>query len=266
MANSRSGESVVERINKLLSAFERHKPRYTISALARETGIPSSTTHRLVADLCAVGFLDRNENGLVGIGPRMWELASRSNDLEEFRRRGRPVLEGIEEAVKEDVSLSVPSFEDFTVLYLERLNEHGPERNLAEVAGRLEMHSTSPGMAMLAFAPQDVQEEFLRGDISKCTPRTETDPARLRARFAEIRQRGFARLAGDLVEENVGYAVPVRGRQNKVLGALSVVTSRDVDKRQIIVPVLAAAGRSLSRLMGSDDRRYSARQWSSLRP
>ncbi len=265
MANSRSGESVVERINKLLSAFERRKPRYTISALATETGIPNSTTHRLVAELCDVGFLDRDDNGLVGIGPRMWELASRSNDLEEFRRRGRPVLEGIEEAVKEDVSLSVPSFDDFTVLYLERLNEHGPDRNLAEVAGRLNMHSTSPGLAMLAFAPVDVQEEFLNGEIPQCTPQTETDPDRLRTRFAQIRQHGYARLAGVLVEENVGYSVPVRGRQNKVIGALSVVTRRDVDKHRIIVPVLAAAGRSLSRLMGSEYRRYSARQWSSLR-
>ena len=63
MANSRSGESVVERIIKLLSAFGRTKPRLTVSALARETGLPSSTVHRLAAELCDVGFLNRDDEG-----------------------------------------------------------------------------------------------------------------------------------------------------------------------------------------------------------
>lgn len=265
MANSRSGESVVERVLKVLSAFERSKPRMTMSALARETGLPTSTAHRLAAELCDAGFLDRDDDGQVGIGVRMWELASRSNPLEEFRQRGRPVLEGIQEAVRQDVSLSVPRFENFTVLYVERLDKHGSVNNLAEVAGRLNMHSTSAGLAMLANAAHHIQEDFLTGDIPQCSPRTETSPGRLRAQFAEIRERGFARLAGDLVEENVGYSVPVKGHGNQVLGAITVVTSQTEDNHQLIVPVLAAAGRSLSRLLGSEHRPYSARRWSSLR-
>src|SRR5690625_1211851 len=102
MANSRSGESVVDRIIKVLSAFERAKPRLTVSALARETGLPNSTVHRLATELCDVGFLDRDAQGKVGIGMRMWELAASSNPLEEFRQRGRPVLEGIQEALRHD--------------------------------------------------------------------------------------------------------------------------------------------------------------------
>jgi DNA-binding IclR family transcriptional regulator len=265
MANSRSGESVVERVIKLLSAFERTKPRLTMSALARETGLPASTAHRLAAELCDVGFLDRDDDGRVGIGPRMWELAARSNPLEEFRQRGRPVLEGIQEAVRQDVSLSVPSFEDYTVLYVERLDKHGTVNNLAQVAGRLNMHSTSAGLVMLANAPHHVQETFLAGVIPQCTPRTITDPARLRARFAEIRERDFARHAGDLVEENVGYSVAVKGAENQIMGAVTVVAAQGEDNHQLIVPVLAAAGRALSRLMGADYRPYSARRWSALR-
>jgi len=236
----------------------------TISALARQTGLPTSTAHRLAAELCDVGFLDRDDDGRVGIGARMWELASRSNPLEQFRRRGMPVLEGIQEAVRQDVSLSVPTFENFTVLYVERLDKHGTVKNLAEVAGRLTMHSTSAGLAMLAYAPHQVQEEFLAGDIPKISPRTQTNPVRLRAQLAEIREHGFARLDGDLVAENVGYSVPVRGAGNHVIGAITVVASQTEDQHQLIVPVLAAAGRSLSRLMGSERQPYSARRWSGL--
>lgn len=262
MANSRSGESVVERVIRLLTVFERSKPRLTMSALARETGLPVSTAHRLAAELCEVGLLDRDHDGNVSIGTRMWELAARSNPLEEFRQKGRPVLEGIQEAVRQHVSLSVPMFEDYTVLYLERMDKHGTVENLAEVAGRLNMHSTSAGLAILANAPYHVQEDFLAQDLPKCSARTETSPGRIRAHLAEIRERGFARLAGDLVAENVAYSVAVRGHGNAVVGAISVVTSQDEDQHQLIIPVLAAAGRSLSRIMGSEHRPYSARRWS----
>src|SRR5699024_9374895 len=74
MANSRSGESVVDRIIKVLSAFERAKPRLTVSALARETGLPNSTVHRRATELCDVGFLDRDAQGKVGIGMRFYSL------------------------------------------------------------------------------------------------------------------------------------------------------------------------------------------------
>ncbi|GAA2041038.1 IclR family transcriptional regulator [Yaniella flava] len=266
MANSRSGESVVERVVRLLSAFERSTPRLTTSALAREAGLPASTAHRLATELCEVGLLDRDSCGNFGIGTLMWELAARSNPLEEFRQRGRPVLEGIQEAVRQHVSLSVPMFEDYTVLYLERMDRHGTVENLAEVAGRLNMHSTSAGLAILANAPYHVQEEFLAQDLPKSTVRTETSPGRIRAHLAGIRERGFARLAGDLVAENVAYSVPVRGQSNAVIGAISVVTSSDEDNHQLIIPVLAAAGRALSRMMGSEHRPYSARRWPKQQP
>src|SRR5699024_1813116 len=201
--------------------------------------------------LCDVGFLDRDAQGKVGIGMRMWELAARSNPLEEFRQRGRPVLEGIQEALRHDVSLSVPTYEDFTVLYVERFDTHGTvNNNLANVAWRLDMLCTSAGLAMLANAEHHVLEQFLTGPIPQCTPRTITCPEQLRAQFAEIRERGFSRLAGDLVAENVGFSVPVNGQANKVIGAITVGWDRPVDNPLLIVAVLAAAGSYWSRMMG----------------
>lgn len=261
MANSSSGESVVDRIVKLLSAFERSAPALTMSELARATDLPTSTTHRLSAELLAAGFLDRDAEGRFGIGVKMWELAARSNPVEEFRRRGLPVLEGIHEAVRQHVSLSIPDFEDFTVLYLERLDKLGAAVNLAEVAGRLAMHSTSAGLAMVANAPREIQAGLLAGPLERTSPRTETNPARIRAHLAQIRERGFARLAGDLVKENAAYAVPVFGLGNEVIGAITVVTPIAEENAQLIIPVLVSAGRSLSRSMGAERRPYSSRNW-----
>lgn len=261
MANSESGESVIDRVVRILGAFQKEAPRLTMSELARTAGLPGSTTHRLASDLLSAGLLERDKDGRLSVGIKMWELAARSNSVEEFRRSGLPVLEGVHAAVRQHVSLSIPRFDNFTVLYLERLDQHGSVVNLAEVAGRLDMHSTSAGLAMVAHAPVHVQSRFLDTPFEQTTPATETDPAKIRAHLALIRERGFARLPGVLVAENVAYAVPVFGAGNAVIGAVTVVTPLAEDAPQLIVPVLVAAGRSLGRIMGAERRPYGARPW-----
>jgi DNA-binding IclR family transcriptional regulator len=261
MANSSSGESVIERVVKIMDAFSKGHPHLPLRELVRITGMSSSTVHRLAVDLAANGLLERNDAGEFGVGMKMWELASRSNPLEEFRRRGLPFLEGVHAAVREHVSLSIPDIETSSVLYLERLDRHGTVMNLAEVAGRLDIHSTSSGLAMMAHMPGYVQEKFLTGKLEKTTPATETDPARIRGHLALIRERGYARLAGVLVAENTAYAVPVFGQGQAVIGAISVVVPSAEEDPGLILPVLVAAGRGLSRTMGAERRPYGSRPW-----
>ena len=261
MANSASGESVIQRVVKILDAFSRGHPRLTLAELVRITGMSSSTAHRLANDLVDSGLLNRGDAGDYGVGVKMWELASRSNPLEEFRRRGLPFLEGVHAAVRENVSLSIPDVESGSVLYLERLDRHGTVLNLADVAGRLDIHNTSSGLAMMAHMPRHVQERFLAGPLEKTTPNTETDPVKIRAHLALIRERGYVRLAGVLVPENTAYSVPVFGEGNSVIGAIAVVVPTADEKPQLILPVLVAAGRGLSRTMGAERRPYGTRPW-----
>src|SRR4029453_18785161 len=140
MANSASGESVIQRVVKIMEAFSKGHPRLSLSDLVRGTGLSSSTVHRLAADLVATGLLERSGTGEYAVGMKMWELASRSNPLEDFRRRGLPFLEGVHAAVRENVSLSIPDVDSGSILYLEQLDRHGTVLNLAEVAGRLDIH------------------------------------------------------------------------------------------------------------------------------
>ncbi|CAN7500298.1 IclR family transcriptional regulator [Arthrobacter sp. LjRoot78] len=261
MANSASGESVIQRVVKILDAFSRGHPRLTLAELVRITGMSSSTAHRLANDLVDSGLLNRGDAGDYGVGVKMWELASRSNPLEEFRRRGLPFLEGVHAAVRENVSLSIPDVESGSVLYLERLDRHGTVLNLADVAGRLDIHNTSSGLAMMAHMPRHVQERFLAGPLEKTTPNTEADPVKIRAHLALIRERGYVRLAGVLVPENTAYSVPVFGEGNSVIGAIAVVVPTADEKPQLILPVLVAAGRGLSRTMGAERRPYGNRPW-----
>ena len=254
MSRGASGESVIRRVARIMGVFTRARPLLTPAELARATGLSTSTAHRLARELAGEGLLDRDAEGRFGVGARLWEWAARSNPLGEFRRRGLPFLEGIHAAVRQHVSLAVPDLDDGTVLYIERLDQHGNAAlNLGEVAARLELTSTSIGLAMLAHEPPDVRERF----IAAAAP----DGPSLRAALAEVRRSGFCRLAGVLVAQNVGYAVPVFGEGNAVIGAISVVMPLSEDRPEIVLPVLIAAGRGLSRAMGAEKRPYAERTW-----
>lgn len=68
MANSTSGESVIERVVRILDAFTKGHLWMSLGELVRATGMSSSTAHRLADDLVASGLLNSSEAGDYGVG------------------------------------------------------------------------------------------------------------------------------------------------------------------------------------------------------
>jgi DNA-binding IclR family transcriptional regulator len=70
------GRSVISKVVALLDAFTPAAPELTLGELARRTGLPVSTTYRLVSELVAWGGLERLPRGGYRIGVRMGEIGS----------------------------------------------------------------------------------------------------------------------------------------------------------------------------------------------
>lgn len=261
MANSRSGESVLQRAVRVLDAFTSEHPVRTASEVARAAGLSTSTAHRLMAEMVEVGMLDRTEDARYVVGRRAWELSARVNPLERLRHAAQPVMEGIHSAVREYVSLSVPDFATGSVLYLERLDRMGDAFILAEQGGRLDMRTTSSGQAMLAFARQEEREAVLAMEGDDAGRSSQEGQRRLRHELAQIRSRGFVRIVGGMVAENTSFAVPVVGERGQLRGALSVVARTGAVDHHVVLSVLVAAGRTLSRELGAKDRAVGERPW-----
>lgn len=79
MANSASGESVVDRIVRLIAAFPAGPGGLQLSELAQRSGLPLTTTHRLVQQLAIHGLLETEPGGSVHLGLRLWEPLSAGN-------------------------------------------------------------------------------------------------------------------------------------------------------------------------------------------
>jgi len=225
MANSTSGDSVADRLLRVLETFTPTRTVQSASEIGRRAGLPSSTAHRFVGELVASGLLDRDEDRRVRVGMRLWELATRSSAALRIRQAAMPAMERVQARIGEHTQLAI--LEQDEALFLERLSNPHATSNVTRIAGRLPLHASSSGLVLLAHAPTDVQERVLAEPLPALTATTITDPVALRRKLAEVRRLGHAVAPGYIEEVATGLAVPVRGRSGAVVAALSVIIARD---------------------------------------
>jgi len=240
MANSDSGESVTERIVRVLETFDADRTVQSVAEISRRAALPSSTAHRMVTDLVDTGILERDQAGRVRLGLRLWELAQRGSLALRLRQTALPHMERVQARVREHTQLAVLEREE--ALFLERLSNPRAVSNITRIAGRLPLHASSSGLVLLAYADESLREKLLAGPLAPVGPDTVTDPDALRARLAEIRASGVAIAPGSIEGVANGIAVPVRdGRPGPVIAALSVIVPRDAPTAGAVDELRAAA-------------------------
>lgn len=246
MANSPSGESVISRVSRILESFDREHPELTITQLARRADLPLSTAQRLTNELIAVGWLDRENAGLIRPGLRFWELASRSSRLRSLREIALPFMGDLLQALQLHITLAV--LDGGSVLYLERMRSSDIEPLNAKVAERMPVHASSSGLVLMAHQPFEVQEAFLAGPLPQRTDLTPTSPDALRRLLNEARTRGYLAPAGIGEPDWTGIAVPIWDPEG-VPAALNVIAPSESVEIARIMPALEMAAHGVSRTL-----------------
>ncbi|MEB4613312.1 IclR family transcriptional regulator [Leucobacter sp. M11] len=239
MANSPSGESLIDRVVRVLDTFSAELTVQTAAEIGRRAGLPSATAHRIVDDLIAAGLLERDEDHRVRLGLRLWELALRGSTALRLRQAALPHMERIQSTVGQHTQLAV--LERDEALFLERLSAPAAGANITRVAGRLPLHASSSGLVLLAHADLATRERVLAGPLRALSPDTVTDPARLRGLLAEIRRAGEVVAPGTVAGVSTGVAIPLRDA-GRVVAALSVVLPREHAVDGALLALRTAAG------------------------
>ena len=247
MANSPSGDSVTDRLVRVLETFTPTRTVQTTAEIGRRAGLPSSSAHRIVGELIDAGLLERDGDRRVRIGMRLWELATRSSHALRLRQAALPFMERVQARVREHTQLAI--LEQDEALFLERLSGPTAGSNITRVAGRLPLHASSSGLVLLAFADRELQDRVLGGPLRPLTRSTPVDPAAVRRKLAEVRTLGHAVAPGYIEEVSTGLAVPVRDATGVTIAALSVVLPRDAQTAYALEELHRAA-RDIERAMG----------------
>ncbi len=212
--------------------------------------MPLSTAHRLVAELCAWGGLERDEDGRYRVGLRVWELGALAPRGLGLREAALPFMEDLYEVTHENVQLAVRDGEE--VVFVERIAGRQAVGVLTRVGGRFALPPTGVGLVLLAHAPAEVQESVLAGSLPAHTRHTITDPRHLRRVLAEVRRTGVAVSDRQVTDDAVSVAAPVEQRGSVVAALSIVVTGTSAGAVRPYASSVRAAARGISRVLDAD--------------
>jgi DNA-binding IclR family transcriptional regulator len=236
----------------VLEAFTPESPALTLSEIARRAGLPLTTAHRLLAELCASRALERDDWGTYRIGLRLWEIASLAPRGVPLREAALPFLEDLYEVTHENAQLGVREGHD--VVYIERIAGRRAVGVLTRVGGRFPLHASGVGLVLLAHAPEIVQRSVLEGPLRRFTDYTITDPVRLRRVLAQVRRDGVAISDRQVTDDAISVAAPITDARGEVIAALSVVAAASGAVAQGLAPAVRAAALGTSRALSARRR------------
>jgi DNA-binding IclR family transcriptional regulator len=242
---SRTG--VVERVLALLSAFDDRHRRLTLTELAGRAGLPVPTTYRLAGELVAGGILLRRSSGEYVVGRRLWDIGLLAPVQTGLREVAAPFLGDVHATTLATVHLAIRDHAQ--ALYLDRLSGRASVPVVSTVGSRLPLHSTGVGKVLLAHAPGEVQDQVL-ATLSRTTPYTVVQPARMREQLDRVVRDGYATTQEELTLGACSVAVPVRAggvTTGAVVAAVGVVVPRLGRDRTRLVAALRVAAQGIGR-------------------
>lgn len=211
--------TLLGKVMSVLNAFGADDDELGFAELGRRTGLSKATLHRLLGDLTDVRLLDRGTRGY-RLGGHLFQLGIRASVERRLVEVSTPYLEDLYERTHETVHLGL--LEGHEVVYAAKIGGHRQASSPSRLGGRMPLHATAIGKALLAHAQPALRTEVLSAPLARRTPRTVVTPGMLRRQLATIRQTG---VAYEFEESRVGLACvasPVLGHDGAVVAAVSV--------------------------------------------
>lgn len=243
------GEPVVDRAFSLLAAFDAGHRRLTLRELSKRSGIPVSSALRLAGRLMAWGALERDQDGRYSIGLRLLEVASLAPRGHGLRQVALPFMSDLAAVTQQHVQLAVR--EGLEATLVERFSSHSSVPVRYRVGGKIPLHCTGMGLALLAFAPVEVQEEALSHPLLSEPDQQLIPPAVLRRTLAEVRRERLAVYRRLETEPMVAVAAPIFGEQQVAIAAIGVVLPERVAQPRRLGYAVRTAAQSISRQLGA---------------
>lgn len=194
-----------------------------MATLAHRTGLPRSSAHRIATALCAIGYLQLDdERGVFTFGPAFDELVRLSLVSDVRLRAFRPAMEHLLEALGETTFLArrVNGGIEIASILTPRI---GTRSHIYPGVGRRPLDKCSSSKAILAWTPaEEVKALFESEGLANLDGPAWTLPSFI-AMLRGVQERGFAVCDGEIDEGICSYAVPVQVGSIAALFSLGVV-------------------------------------------
>lgn len=207
----------------VLRVLARHAGPVSATVVARETGLPRSSTYHLLGELIRSGYVTHlPEERRYGLGIAAFELGSAYLRHDPLERLAGPILRALVDAQQHTAHLGILHGNES--LYLIKERPRKPETIVTEVGVRLPAHLTASGRAMLGHLPRpQVRALFPRpAEFVRRTDRGPKHLGELRDLLARERRMGWAVEDGFVTADFASVAYPVLDHGGHPIAAISM--------------------------------------------
>lgn len=217
----------IDRADLILKAFSG-PGQLTLAQIARRTGVPRSSVHRMLERLVHLGWLSRSGHQY-RLGLRLFELGSLAVQQDRLHAAALPCLRELRRLTGHTVHLAILDGED--VIYLEKMDGSIGVDIDTRTGGRRSAATTSVGKVLVANAFGAATGLATRPG----SPLAPAESARRRREHAAIRLHGIAFDREETMPRIGCVGAPV-GLKRDVVAAISICGPIDrlgVDSRTI---------------------------------
>lgn len=220
-----SGDGTVAKAIEVLDIVVGFGREVRFSELVEVSPYPKATLHRFLQTLTNQGMLAHDDERQIYMpGLHLMRLGHAAAAQSSLAPLAAPFLDALVEDVETTVHLA--QMERGQVVFVDKRRGKAQFETLAQPGGLAPAHCTGVGKVMLAFMdPARREAALLRQRYERFTAATHAGPDTLLPELERIRRDGLAFDREEHEEGILSMAAPILGSGNRVIGAVSIVTS-----------------------------------------
>jgi IclR family transcriptional regulator, pca regulon regulatory protein len=248
----------LERGLAILASFSSERPLLGVSELGRAVGLSRSTTHRYVATLVALGYLQQDSvSRKYRLGSRVLDLGFSAINSMELREVAGPHLRELSDATGYTANMAI--LDDLDIVYVDRCRSAQPRQREIDlnlhVGARLPAYCTSLGKVLLAHLPDGERAERVeRIDFQRRGPNTITSRTAFTAELVRVREQGYAVNNEELAYGLRSIAAPVLAHDGSPAGAINLAVHSSMVSSETLGesfgPILVGTAADISARLG----------------
>ena len=221
---------VIDRAVMLLDAIARYPEPVRLKILSAETGLHTSTTHRILNSLVDNGLVERDTGGKYRLGMLLLKMSMRLHSDIDLRSIAMPYMEKLRDKLEESVNLTIR--EGDVVIYIEKAVPNRMMHVQQIIGSRAPLHVTAVGKLLLgAGGTEEINSYTQRTNLPAYTKNTITNPIKLNDECLNSINQGYG-LDNEEAEIDVGcIGVLLYDSTGSAVGGLSV--SAPIERRRM---------------------------------
>ncbi|HLI14014.1 MAG TPA: IclR family transcriptional regulator C-terminal domain-containing protein [Alphaproteobacteria bacterium] len=235
----RQSPKTLERYATILETIAPIEGGLSLTEIARSTGLPKGSVHRILGALVDAGFAASGRGRTTySLGPRLLRLLHLGAQKEAIEPIVRPLLYSLSQQFGQTAFMAKLIGREVHSVVMTAPDE--TRQSFVQPGRVMAPNAAASAKAIIAFQPESFIDAVLEQPLPRFTANTCVDPARLRDGYAQVRRDGYALCLDEMDPGVMTVAVPVHLEGIGVIYSIGVVGLQPLLSRFPIERLVAA--------------------------